>query len=115
MPKQRIKKNQVDVRVRNPKLIKILIANKENGIGYEDTVLNILEQNNEGFNTLLDEKIKDLAYYVQGSIPNASYPNIIQLMGQIIRFGPVQKSEKNAKEVCKDLEKLLRSYLSRWR
>ena len=115
MPKTRTKKNQVDVRVRNPKLIKILLANKENGIGYEDTVLNLLEQNTKGFNALLDEKIKDLAYYVQGSIPNASYPNIIQLMGQIIRFGPIQKSEEHANEVCEALEELLRSYLSRWR
>ena len=115
MSKKRIKKNQVDVRIHNSKLIKILIANKENGIGYEDSFLKILEQNNEGFNTLLDEKIKDLELYVQGSIPNESYPNIIQLMGQIIRFGPIQKSEENAKEVCDALEELLKTYLSRWR
>ena len=115
MPKKRSKKYQVDLRIHNPKLIKILLANKENGIGYETTVLNLLEQNVEGFNTLLDEKIKDLTLYTQGSIPNPSYPNIIQLMGQIIKFGPVQKSEAKAKEVCNDLEELLRSYLSRWR
>ncbi len=115
MPKKRVKKNQVDVRVHNPELIKILLANKENGVGYEATVLNLLEQNTEGFNTLLDEKIKDLALYTKGSIPNPSYTNIIQLMGQIIRFGPIQKSEEKAKQVCDDLEELLRSYLSRWR
>jgi hypothetical protein len=115
MPKKRTKKYQVDVRVHNPELIKILLANKEAGIGYEATVLHLLEQNTEGFNILLDEKIKDLVLYTQGSIPNPSYPNIIQLVGQIIRFGPIQKSEERAKQVCDDLDELLISYLSRWR
>jgi hypothetical protein len=115
MPKKRSKKNQVDVRFHNPELIRILLANKENGTGYEDTVLNLLKKNTDGFNTLLNEKIKDLTLYTQGSIPNPSYTNIIQFMGQIIRFGPVQNSEEKAKEVCEDLEALLKSYLTRWR
>lgn len=115
MPKKRSKKNQVDVRFHNPELIRILLANKDNGTGYETTVLNLLKKNTDGFNTLLDEKIKDLILYTQGSIPNPSYPNIFHIMGQIAMFGPIQKSEEKAKEVCDDLEALLRSYLSRWR
>lgn len=115
MPKKRINKKQVDVRIHNPKLIKILLANKKNGTGYETTILNLLEQKSDSFNKLLDEKIKDLILYAQGSVPYPSFSNIFHIIGQIVRFGPIQKSEEKAKQVCDDLEALLKSYFKRWR
>lgn len=102
-----------DIRITDPKLIKLWISFKKQhkGARNQDVLGFIFKELHERRQSLIQRTFDDLIEISNG---NKSFNKLLNLTGQILSFPPVISSKEVCDEICNEFEENLIKYFKKW-